>query len=280
MHGSQYGFWAGSRVAISMSSYAGIKTIQFADAIIKFICQKINLFAFFIADKCMYSFQKLNRKLVHISAGLVFMLFWPMFSSRREAAFLAAVAPGVNIIRMLLLGLGIWKNDDMVKSISRHGDYRELLKGPLYYACTLTLATSIFWRSSPIAIAAICNLCAGDGTCHYSEFIALDTSLLKIVQELIILAQVDGVALVGYMHYFSLFGLVEESWGLVIGFLVVSLATAVVESLPISTELDDNLTVPLTALLKNALVFPSSVMLIFALPLLEYSKPWEWAWRI
>lgn len=40
---------------------------------------------------------------------------------------------------------------------------RELLKGPLYYACTITFSTSIFWRTSPIAIAAICNLCAGDG---------------------------------------------------------------------------------------------------------------------
>lgn len=41
--------------------------------------------------------------------------------------------------------------------------FRELLKGPLYYACTLTLATAVFWRTSPIAIAATCNLCAGDG---------------------------------------------------------------------------------------------------------------------
>ncbi|KAH7656761.1 hypothetical protein IHE45_18G094000 [Dioscorea alata] len=107
--------------------------------------------------------KKLNRKLVHISIGLAFMLFWPLFSSGSLAPFLAALAPGINIFRMLFLGLGIWKNEAMVKSVSRHGDYRELLKGPLYYACTITLATSIFWRTSPIAIAAICNLCAGDG---------------------------------------------------------------------------------------------------------------------
>ncbi|OAY83488.1 putative phytol kinase 2, chloroplastic [Ananas comosus] len=106
--------------------------------------------------------QKLSRKLVHISIGMAFLLFWPIFSSESYAPFLAALAPGINTIRMLLLGLGIWKNEAMVKSISREGDYRELLKGPLYYACTITLATLIFWRSSPIAIAAICNLCAGD----------------------------------------------------------------------------------------------------------------------
>lgn len=32
------------------------------------------------------------------------------------------------------------------------------------YVSTITLATAIYWRTSPAAIAAICNLCAGDGT--------------------------------------------------------------------------------------------------------------------
>ncbi|XP_010556037.1 PREDICTED: farnesol kinase, chloroplastic-like [Tarenaya hassleriana] len=47
--------------------------------------------------------------------------------------------------------------------MSRHGDRRELLKGPLYYASSITLACVFYWRTSPIAIAVICNLCAGDG---------------------------------------------------------------------------------------------------------------------
>lgn len=55
---------------------------------------------------------------------------------------------------MLLLPL-----DSVIPFVSR-----ELLKGPLYYACAITLATVIFWRTSPISIAVICNLCAGDGT--------------------------------------------------------------------------------------------------------------------
>uniref|UniRef100_A0A6V7QSK6 Uncharacterized protein n=1 Tax=Ananas comosus var. bracteatus TaxID=296719 RepID=A0A6V7QSK6_ANACO len=47
--------------------------------------------------------QKLSRKLVHISIGMAFLLFWPIFSSESYAPFLAALAPGINIIRMLLL---------------------------------------------------------------------------------------------------------------------------------------------------------------------------------
>jgi len=40
---------------------------------------------------------------------------------------------------------------------------RELLKGPLYYVLSITSACIYYWKSSPIAIAVICNLCAGDG---------------------------------------------------------------------------------------------------------------------
>ncbi|KAJ6831075.1 putative phytol kinase 2, chloroplastic [Iris pallida] len=203
--------------------------------------------------------QKLNRKLVHISIGMAFMLFWPLFSSGWQAPFLAAVAPGINIIRMLLMGLGIWKNEAMVKSISRNGDYRELLKGPLYYACTITLATSIFWRTSPIAIAAISNLCAGDGIADIVGRRFGKTKLPynpnKSLEGSVAMAIAGFIASITYMHYYSTFGFVEESLGMTACFLLVSLVASFVESLPISSELDDNLTVPLTSLLVGGLVF-------------------------
>ena len=56
------------------------------------------------------------------------------------------------------------------------------------------------------------------------------------------------------MYYFSLFGFIEENWKLVLGFLIVSLSAAVVESLPVSTKIDDNLTVPLTSILVGSIV--------------------------
>lgn len=64
---------------------------------------------------------------------MLFMKYYKIFiakqsfefhSYRHEAAILAALVPGVNIIRMLLLGFGILKDEATVKSMSRHGDYR------------------------------------------------------------------------------------------------------------------------------------------------------------
>jgi farnesol kinase len=56
------------------------------------------------------------------------------------------------------------------------------------------------------------------------------------------------------MHYFHTFGFIKESWYMAFSFLVISIAAALVESLPISTELDDNLTVPLIAFLVGSLI--------------------------
>ncbi|XP_011025082.1 PREDICTED: probable phytol kinase 3, chloroplastic [Populus euphratica] len=203
--------------------------------------------------------QKLNRKLLHISIGLVFMLCWPMFSSGHQGALLAACIPGLNIIRMLLIGSGMWKDEAMVKSMSRFGDRRELLKGPLYYALTITVACAIYWRTSPVAIAAICNLCAGDGIADIvgrrlgSQKIPYNRN--KSIAGSVAMALAGFLASLGFMHYFSAFGYVQKSWEMTLGFLIVSLASSFVESLPISTELDDNLTVTLTSLLLGNLVF-------------------------
>ncbi|KAG8384974.1 hypothetical protein BUALT_Bualt04G0173900 [Buddleja alternifolia] len=202
--------------------------------------------------------KKLNRKLVHITLGLAFMLCWPMFSSGRQGAILAAVIPGINIIKMLLLGLGILKDDATVKSMSRFGDHRELLKGPLYYAATITLASAIYWRTSPIAIAAVCNLCAGDGMADIAgrRFGSqkLPYNQNKSVVGSVTMACAGFLASIGYMFYFSSLGYMQESSEMVLGFLIVSIAAALVESHPLSTELDDNLTVPLTAVFIGSLV--------------------------
>ncbi|CAJ2640337.1 unnamed protein product [Trifolium pratense] len=203
--------------------------------------------------------QKLNRKLVHITMGLVFILCWPLFGTDRWGSLFAAFFPGVNILRMLVIGLGIWKDEATVKSMSRFGDHRELLKGPLYYAATITLASIVYWRTSPISTAAICNLCAGDGM---ADVIGRRFGRKKILYNKnksyagsIAMASSGFLASIGYMWYFSSFGFMVGSWKKVIGFLVVSVISAVVESLPISTDLDDNLTVPLTSILVGSIVF-------------------------
>uniref|UniRef100_A0A7N0VL49 Uncharacterized protein n=1 Tax=Kalanchoe fedtschenkoi TaxID=63787 RepID=A0A7N0VL49_KALFE len=138
---------------------------------------------------------------------------------------------------------------------------RELLKGPLYYALAATIACAVYWRTSPVAIAIICNLCAGDGLAdiigrRFGDW-KLPHNGNKSFAGSITMAVAGFLASVAYMHYFSMFGFVTESSDMIRGLLAVSLGAALVESLPISTTLDDNLTVPLTSILLGSLVFNS-----------------------
>ncbi|XP_009132038.2 farnesol kinase, chloroplastic-like [Brassica rapa] len=204
--------------------------------------------------------QKLIRKLVHINIGLVFILCWPLFSSGLQGALFASLIPGLNIIRMLLLGLGVYQDEGTIKSMSRHGDRRELLKGPFYYALSITSACIFYWKTSPIAIAVVCNLCAGDGM---ADIVGrrLGTKKLpynrnKSVAGSVGMAISGFLASVAYMYYFASFGYIKNSgWDMILRFFIISIASALVESLPISTDIDDNLTVSLTSALVGTLLF-------------------------
>ncbi|CAM6050942.1 unnamed protein product, partial [Sphagnum compactum] len=202
--------------------------------------------------------KKLSRKLVHILSGLVFMLFWPLFSMAPYAKYMAAFAPAANGLRMIGLGLGLLKNDALVKAMSREGGRRELLKGPLYYALTITLVTLCFWRNSPVAAVAVANLCAGDG---FADIVGRKYGTKKLpynnsktfIGSLAFFA-FASLASMGYTAYFAAFGYFEATWRMYLATMVVSLSAAFAESLPL--PLDDNFTVPFVAVAVGMLLLP------------------------
>ncbi|KAK9664094.1 hypothetical protein RND81_14G019200 [Saponaria officinalis] len=187
------------------------------------------------------------------------MLCWPLFSPGYRGAVLASLVPGINILRMLIIGSGLYKDEATVKSMSRFGDHRELLKGPMYYACAITFACVYYWRTSPIGIGAICNLCAGDG---FADVVGrrfgkhkLPYNKNKSFMGSIAMLTAGFLTSVLYMYYFSRFGFIPVSRDMVFGFFCMSVASTLVESLPISTDIDDNLTVSVTSFLVGSLFF-------------------------
>ncbi|XP_002971473.2 probable phytol kinase 2, chloroplastic [Selaginella moellendorffii] len=196
--------------------------------------------------------KKLSRKLVHICVGLIFMLFWPLFSDAPRARYLAAIAPLTNALRMVAFGTGLLENKAFVKAVSRDGHPRELLKGPLYYAITISIATLFFWRNSPCGVVTIANLCAGDGFADifgrkYGRW-KLPYNPNKSLQGSVAMFVMSAAFSMLYTFLFSQLGYFDMGVRTIIGIVAVSLATTVVESLPISSALDDNLTVPATAM--------------------------------
>jgi phytol kinase len=67
------------------------------------------------------------------------------------------------VLQFALVGLGIMKDDASVQAMSRTGDRREILRGPLYYGIMFVVLTVVYWKDSPIGITALMIMCGGDG---------------------------------------------------------------------------------------------------------------------
>lgn len=208
---------------------------------------------------------KFSRKLLHILIGLVYMLFcWPLFSSHPDARFVAATAPVVTACRLLLIGLGLASNDGMIRSMSRGGGKSELLVGPLCYAVAILAITVVFWRNSPVGIVALVALCAGDGIADVwgrkHGHRKLPWNRRKSWAGSLAMLLLGTVLSNFYVLFFCLLGHFSCPHSLPstsLRILLVNLGATVVESLPIGHIVDDNVTVPVTAvLLGNLLLAP------------------------
>src|SRR5512138_1124947 len=105
----------------------------------------------------------LSRKIIHIGTGPLFVISCLLFRDTPAARFLAALIPLAITVQFALVGLGLWRDPSAVEAMSRTGDRREILRGPLYYGIAFVLLTVLFWKESPIGIIALMLLCGGDG---------------------------------------------------------------------------------------------------------------------
>ncbi len=105
----------------------------------------------------------LSRKIIHIGTGPIFVLCWLLFQDTPDARFLAALVPLGITLQFVLVGTGVIKDPAAVKAMSRTGDRKEILKGPLFYGIAFVLLTLIFWKDSPLGVVALMMMCGGDG---------------------------------------------------------------------------------------------------------------------
>jgi len=105
----------------------------------------------------------LSRKLIHMGTGPIFVLCWLLFPENTLSRFLAALVPLLITAQFFLVGTGILRDDAAVAALSRTGDRREILRGPLLYGIVFVVLTLLYWKESPIGIVALMLLCGGDG---------------------------------------------------------------------------------------------------------------------
>ncbi len=201
---------------------------------------------------------KLSRKLIHIGTGPIFVLCWLLFQSVPEARWLAALVPSAITTQFILVGFGIIKDEAAIQAMSRSGDRKEILRGPLYYGLVFVALTLVFWKDSPTGLVALMMLCGGDGLADvvgrraplaplpWNAAKSIGGSISVFLGGLILSALILGI--------FLFAGVFTQSFASYLpGLFLVAFASTLVESLPFKDI--DNLSISLVAVLIGLLMF-------------------------
>ncbi len=103
----------------------------------------------------------LSRKITHIGAGMI-IAFLPLFDDTHWSKYFNVSIFVIWIALLVQKGLFADVNDKAVKTMTRTGDRRELLKGPLYFVIVATICGTLFYKTFE-GVLAMAILGWGDG---------------------------------------------------------------------------------------------------------------------
>lgn len=201
---------------------------------------------------------QVSRKIIHIGTGPLFVLCWLLFPNTSASRYIASLVPLAITLQFILVGIGVIKDDAAVQAMSRSGDPREILRGPMFYGVIFVICTILFWYDSPIGIVALMQMCGGDGLAdilgrRYGKTQipwnrqktwvgSFGMFLGGILLSFLILATYVGIGI------FS-----SPLLTLLPAVLLISIAATLVETIPLRDV--DNITVALTAVVLGFFLF-------------------------
>jgi phytol kinase len=212
----------------------------------------------FFAHKGWISGQT-SRKIIHTGTGPIFVLCWLFFPDEPLSRYLAACIPFLISVQFLLVGLGLMKDQASVDAMTRKGDRREILRGPLIYGIAFVILTIIYWKESPVGITALMMLSGGDGLADImgKRFgkVPLPWSKNKTWAGSAAMFLGGTIFTLVVIYAFILAGVWHNPFlEFLLPVLAIGLVSTAVESLPI--EEYDNITVPVMAVLMGLFLLP------------------------
>jgi len=201
---------------------------------------------------------RLSRKIIHIGTGPIFVLCWLLFPDVWYARWLAALVPFLITVQFALIGLGVVKDQASVQAMSRTGDRREILRGPLFYGIVFVVMTLVYWKTSPIGMTALMLMCGGDGLADVLGRVIpsarIPWSRNKSVAGSLSMLVGGWVVAVLVLAIFVWAGVFAGPFTrFLLPVTIIAVAGMAIESLPF--EDIDNLTVPLVAVVLGYLLF-------------------------
>lgn len=212
----------------------------------------------FLAHKGLIS-GPLSRKIIHMGTGPIFVLCWLLFPVSIWSRYLAALVPFAISVQFALVGSGVLKDPAAVDAMSRMGDRKEILRGPLFYGIVFVIITLVFWKDSSIGIVALMLLCGGDGLADIlgkrMGGSALPWSKHKTVGGSISMFFGGLLFALAVLYVYVAVGKFNTPIMLyLMPVTIIALVGAVIESFPYRDI--DNITVPLAAVLLGFFLLP------------------------
>lgn len=200
----------------------------------------------------------LSRKIIHIGTGPIFVLCWFLFPNTPTSPYIAALVPFVITLQFFLVGMGFIRDDAAVQAMSRSGNPREILRGPLYYGLIFVILTIVFWYNAPTGIVALMLMCGGDGL---AEILGRNYGKIRIpwnpqktwIGSLGMFIGGFSLSIFILWIYITVGIFTAPLLSLLPALLLISIAGTAIETLPIPDV--DNITVTFTAVLLGILLF-------------------------
>lgn len=184
----------------------------------------------------------ISRKITHICAGSAIM-FLPLYIGGDWSHFLNITVFAVWTVLLVQKGLFAADDDQAVKTMTRTGNKRELLKGTLYFVIVAMICGTFYYKQ-PAGIMAMAMLGWGDGLAPI-----IGTRYGKIKYYILSDKSVEGslAFLVGSVcaGLFFVHLIVPESFDAT-KIIIIALIATVVEG--VSPKEVDNLTIPVAVI--------------------------------
>jgi len=151
--------------------------------------------------------------------------------------------------------------EELANALSRSGDIKECLGGPLFYVIILSIATFCFWRDNLIGVIAVSTMAAGDGLADLigrrygstNKWSFAPSKSKAGTLAFFIASTICSILLASWLSYTNVLTLPFSSFPvLAITIAFISAVCAIVEILPLG---DDNWTVPACAAVLSFLLF-------------------------
>lgn len=206
-----------------------------------------------------------TRKVIHISCGPAFLALWPWYSNTMPARLLASSVPALFIAVLLIAGLSkpTDKASGLGRAMSRRGNARDVLQGPLYYTMVLLCVTLCLFKNVVGGIAMM-QLCFGDGMAEVLgrrfgqgfswPFSWASHKSIAGSFAFVLFGFVSSCSIVQWYSWFGLCGLELDTPSTIFSLAVISVVCAAVELAPVSVIGDDNVAIAIVAVLLSTVL--------------------------